>query len=45
MKKIEVPLFPITKHLGRPFKYDFTPFKKANTKYIVLLGLTEKNYD
>lgn len=45
MKKIEVPLFPITKQIGRPFKYDFTPFKKTNTKYVVFLGLTEKNYD
>ncbi len=44
MKKY-VPLFTENKNPGRPVKYDFSGFKNPSVKYIVLPGLTTKNYD
>ncbi len=45
MKTRNVPLFKEHKRMGRPIKYDFTPFFKKSTKYIVFPNLTLKNYD
>ena len=43
--KTDVPLFTERKKAGRPTKYDFSGFKKANVKYIVFPGLSIRNYD
>ena len=45
MKKKDVPLFTHKKRIGRPIKYDFTPFTKESTDYVIFNHLTLKNYD
>lgn len=43
-KKVEVPLFDEAKKRGRPIKYDFSPFKKASTKYLLIGNAKWENY-
>jgi len=43
--KKEVKLFREKKTRGRPIKYDFTAFKKTNTKFLVFEGVGLKEYD
>jgi hypothetical protein len=43
--KIEVPLFEEKRQRGRPIKYDFSPFKKESTKYLVIPNVGLEEYD
>jgi hypothetical protein len=45
MKKKDVPLFEKKKKMGRPIKYDFTPFFHITVRYITFSGLSMRHYD
>ena len=45
MKLTDVPLFAISKKMGRTVKYDFTPFKKQGVRFISFPHLTFSAYE
>jgi hypothetical protein len=44
MKKIEIPLYDDKKKKGRPVRWDYSPFLKMGTQYVVLKNADESNY-